>query len=248
MFHATRPVLAAYAMGGGPSLEKVLLARHVVIDHLLAEAIERGEIGQVVEVAAGLSPRGYLMSQRFRDRGLVYIEGDLPGMAARKRAIFTESGLESAKNHHIVELNALIDDGADSIGGVCGPLLDPNVGTAVITEGLINYFDTATVEGMWARFARFLGGYPRGVYLSDLHTEGQARAVPGAMLFKRMLAVVARGTVHLHFDDGSGARDALGRAGFADVHTHDPASFSTRVAVPAPVHTRPIYVIEARVS
>src|SRR2546430_2636763 len=52
------PNVVAHAVGG-PTLEGMLLARHRVIDLLLARAIDAGEISQVVEVAAGLSPRGW---------------------------------------------------------------------------------------------------------------------------------------------------------------------------------------------
>ena len=68
---------------GGPTLEGYLLARHVAIDTLLTAAIERDGITQVLEVAAGLSPRGLRFHRRYGDR-LTYVEADLPDMAARK--------------------------------------------------------------------------------------------------------------------------------------------------------------------
>src|ERR1043165_4288967 len=41
------------------SLEGMLLARHRLIDLRLQHAIDAGEITQIIEVAAGLSPRGW---------------------------------------------------------------------------------------------------------------------------------------------------------------------------------------------
>ncbi|MEM9489817.1 MAG: DUF1365 family protein [Myxococcota bacterium] len=87
MFRALQPANRLALAMGGSSLEAMLLARHRVIDHLLDSAIERGEIVQVVEIAAGLSPRGYRFARRHSRRGLLYIEGDLPGMCTRKRRI-----------------------------------------------------------------------------------------------------------------------------------------------------------------
>src|SRR5690349_24717114 len=40
-----------------PTLEGMLLARHRVIDLRLAQAIDAGEVEQIIEIACGLSPR-----------------------------------------------------------------------------------------------------------------------------------------------------------------------------------------------
>ena len=75
-------------------------------------------------------------------------------MIANKRAILAELGGESP-HHRTVEIDALVDSGPTSIGAICGSL-DPTRGTAIITEGLINYFDLDNVLGMWRRFAAAL--------------------------------------------------------------------------------------------
>ena len=211
MFHALRPMTFCYRMVGGPSLEQMLLARHLIIDELLERAITSGRVGQVVEVAAGLSPRGVGFVHRHEE--LVYVEGDLPGMAARKRRRLTNAGLMGA-NHHVVDLDALADDGECSIAAVGDRLLDPDVGTAVITEGLLGYFASDLVTAIWGRFADFLAGYPTGLYLSDLNL-GKSAALPGVKLFRRLLSMVARGEVHLHFDGAAQASGALMDCGFA---------------------------------
>src|SRR5688572_20826622 len=58
LYHAIRPVMAVARAVGQPTLEGLLLARHRVIDRILGDAIEAGRIGQVIEIAAGLSGRG----------------------------------------------------------------------------------------------------------------------------------------------------------------------------------------------
>jgi len=243
LYNALRPMNYAYRRMGGVTLEGMLLARHQVIDQLLSEAIESGRVGQVVEVAAGLSPRGYRFATRYRDRGLRYVEGDLPDMVRQKRAVLAAADL-SGDNHHVVELNALADDGEVSIVQVGDRLLDPNLGTAVITEGLLGYFSPDDVRGMWRRFAGFLDRYPSGLYLSDLNLAGDAGSMRGTRAFQKMLSVFARGQVYLHFDEQSHAAAELEACGFARAGLHDPKQFADQLYLDETARTV-IRVIEA---
>src|SRR3989440_11894372 len=59
LFESLRPLMIATGALRGVSLEAYLLARHRAIDALLERAIERGDVSQVIEVACGLSPRGW---------------------------------------------------------------------------------------------------------------------------------------------------------------------------------------------
>src|SRR6187455_3287990 len=68
LFDALAPAMAASRALGGPTLEGLLLARHRIIDDLLSSAIEDGRVKQVIEVACGMSPRGWRFAQRFGDR------------------------------------------------------------------------------------------------------------------------------------------------------------------------------------
>jgi len=194
-----------------PTLEGMLLARHRVIDRELAAAIDTGEISQVVEVACGLSPRGWRFARRYRDR-ITYIEADLPGMLATKRRILAALGDESP-HHRTQVVDALVASGPLSIAAICAQL-DPSRGTAIITEGLVNYFDRPTVVAMWSRFAQALARFPHGLYLSDL-ILGEANHGLLVHGFARLLSAFVRGRVHLHFDDAEDAEATLVDAGFA---------------------------------
>src|SRR5918912_703704 len=90
-FDALAPAMLASRAVGGPTLEGLLLARHRIIDELLTEAIEDGRVAQVIEIAAGMSPRGWRFAQRYGER-LTYVEADLPAMAARKRQALERMG------------------------------------------------------------------------------------------------------------------------------------------------------------
>lgn len=240
---ALRPMNLWYErLGGRPSLDQMLLARHRVLDHLMEREIRAGRVRQVIEVAAGLSPRGLTFTRRHPH--LVYVEADLPEMAESKRRRLARAGLAGV-NHRVVEGDALADSGPTSLGAIAGAHLDPAAGTAIVTEGLLAYFDRARVEGMWRRFARVLYGHPHGLYLSDVNLAGDAAGMRrGARAFLALLSAFARGRVHLHYDGPGDVEAALLAAGFARARAHLPAAFD-EVDVPARERGHVVRLIEA---
>ncbi len=211
--------VAAHAIGL-PTLEGLLLARHQLIDRRLTQAIDAGEISQVIEVAAGLSPRGWRFRTRYGNR-LTYIEADLPAMAQHKRRILAELGGETA-HHRTAEIDALADVGPTSIEALCNSL-DPTRGTAIITEGLVNYFDRDIVREIWARFGRALVRFPRGIYLSDIILREGNRG-PMVSGFSWLLGAFVRGRVHVDFDSAESVERDLDLAGLDGV-VLDPRDF-----------------------
>src|SRR3954470_4408343 len=123
---AALPQLPLHLLGQ-PTIEDVLLARHLVIDALLEEAIADGRVGQVLEVACGMSPRGWRFTERHPD--LVYVEADLPDMAADKRAALERIG--RPPTHRVVDLDALADDGPLSLPAVAERELAADTGLAI---------------------------------------------------------------------------------------------------------------------
>ncbi|HEY5949566.1 MAG TPA: class I SAM-dependent methyltransferase [Kofleriaceae bacterium] len=221
MYQALRGANAAAQAVGLPTLEGMLLARHRLIDLRLAQAIEAGEITQVVEVAAGLSPRGWRFRTRY-GKAVTYVEADLPAMIANKRRVLAELGGET-EHHRTVEIDALRDDGPTSIEAICATL-DKARGTAIITEGLINYFDRGSVASMWRRFSRALSKFPRGMYLSDIiMREGNRH--PLVQGFGALLGVFVRGRVHVHFANADDVEATLAAASFEGV-VLDPREFA----------------------
>lgn len=244
MHTALQPLHGLAAWAGAPTLEAFLLARHKLIDLLLEQAIAEGRVSQVIEVAAGLSPRGWRFKQKHRGK-LRYIECDLPGMAARKRHLIEQAGLMS-QGHEVLPLNALADTGPLSLSNLAEGL-DATQGTAIITEGLLNYFDTPTVQGMWARFASVLQRFPNGLYLSDLHLGNLDRGV-GVRAFKALLSTFVKGQVFLHFKHEQEAETELRRAGFAMAKLHNPRQFAAQLHLSMQPGTDAVRVVEARTS
>lgn len=218
MYHASRPLNAISRRLGAPTLEGFLLARHRSIDTQLEDAIASGAVSQVIEIAAGLSPRGWDFAQRHGDR-ITYIEADLPDMAAHKRQLLERAGLSRA-NHRAVALDALADAGPGSLAELADSL-DSGRGVAIITEGLVNYFPPDAVLGMWRRFATTLQRFPVGLYLSDLHLASDNRGI-GVAAFMKLLSTFVRGRVYLHFDSPHAAADALRTAGFETAVARNP--------------------------
>jgi O-methyltransferase involved in polyketide biosynthesis len=208
------PMAVNRALGGG-TLEAYLLARHRAIDALLERAIERRGVTQVIEVACGLSPRGWRFTRRYPDR-LTYVEADLPAMAQRKRAALQRMGSLSER-HQVAEVDALRDQGPGSLVELTATL-EERQGLAIVTEGLLGYLPRVAVDGIWRRVARALAGFASGFYASDLHLgvvqNLQVRA------FRVLLSAFVRGRVHLHFDSAADATRALEAAGFHSAAIH----------------------------
>lgn len=189
---------------GGPDLDGLLLARHRAIDDDLEAAIADGRVGQVLEIACGMSPRGWRFTERHPD--LVYVEADLPGMAARKRAALARIGRPGT--HRVREIDALAPDGPLSLRAVVAAEMDASRGLAVITEGLLNYLSPAAVRSLWREIAAIAD-----LYLADLFVRADAPPLIGRA-FSAALAAFVRSPISLHFADAQEARDELLAAGF----------------------------------
>jgi O-methyltransferase involved in polyketide biosynthesis len=204
------PVNALGRRAFGVSLEPFLIARHRGIDALLTAAIDAGEVGQVVEVAAGLSPRGWRLHQRYGST-ICYIETDLPEMAARKQAALRRAG-GLDEFHRVEPLDATLPSGPGSLAALLAGL-DPERGTAIISEGLLNYLRRDALLAMWARFATALAGFRHGRYYSDLHLDNRS-SVP-IHVFTLALSAFVRGRVELHFSSTAEVEHNLRATGFA---------------------------------
>lgn len=221
LFELLHPIMGASATLGRPSLESYLLARHRAINARLERAIEDGGMTQVIEVAAGLSPRGWRFAQRYGER-IEYIEADLPAMAMRKRRALERIG-SLRPGHRVCELDALRDAGPQSLAALTDSL-DPRRGLVIITEGLLGYLSPDDLQGLWRRFARVLQPFAAGRYLSDLHL-GSAQP-PEVRAFRLVLSAFVRGRVYLHFRDAGEAAAELRRAGFATAEVRPAAEIA----------------------
>ena len=219
-FHAAlTPLNVTYGLlSGRPDLDAMLVARHRAIDGLLEREITAGRVGQVLEIAAGLSGRGHRFARRFP--ALRYVETDLPAMASHKRRALDEGHLRGP-NHEVRPLDALAADGPASLDAVAANL-EPSRGLAIVTEGLLSYLPRDAVLSLWRRIAMTLGRFPHGVYVSDLHLAGDVDGMWIPELFRVGLAVFARGEVRYHFASADETVAALQAVGFREARVHLP--------------------------
>jgi O-methyltransferase involved in polyketide biosynthesis len=213
LFDALEPAMRASRALGGPTLEGLLLARHRIIDDALTQAIDDGRIAQVLEIAAGMSPRGWRFAERYGER-LTYVEADLPEMAKRKRRALERIG-SLGEQHRVIEIDATSDE---SLTAVTEPL-DRRKGLAIVTEGLLTYFAHDDVLGMWRRFAGELSRFESSLYLADIRIGGVDRGI-AERIFRVALSSFVQRQVHVHFDGDAEAVEALRAAGFREARLH----------------------------
>ena len=89
----------------------------------------------------------------------------------------------------------------------------------IVTEGLLTYLDDETVDRLWARLARVLERFSKGVYLSDLRFARPWRGIT-EHAFDAILTAFVRGKVHPYRGDEATATAALRSAGFKEARLH----------------------------
>ncbi|MGG2398718.1 class I SAM-dependent methyltransferase [Pseudomonas sp. SH1-B] len=228
----------------GLDIETLLLQRHLQIDALLTEAIELQGVRQVVEIACGLSPRGRRFCSRYPN--IQYLEADLPAMAARKRLLLHGEGWLDGR-HQVRAVDILAAHGNQCLGALFAGL-DRSQPVLVITEGLVNYFPLALIEGFWSRLAAELGGFPEAVYLTelypDLHEHPRYRQLRwGVDLIGRL----TRGSYSLYCRDHNEIIAGFRRCGFARVQVLDPAAEAPSLGLPSARLPGLVRVIQAQV-
>jgi O-methyltransferase involved in polyketide biosynthesis len=229
VFRVVNAYLTLYGLlnPGWHSLKHTLLHRHAGIEHLLRES----NCSQVIEIAAGFSPRGSAISA---DHSIRYFEVDLPAVIAAKRALLrtTPAGQVVLRRENLTLLE----------GDVAA--MDWKRFTAcpsfIITEGLMMYFDRAAQMLIWREIAEFVRTN-RGEYVFDyLPAPDEPKRSFTGRLLSRM-----RGSQRRAFPcDGRNRHeiaDDLRAAGFKKIAVHTSAVFAGAWRLPhAKAHTRVI--------
>jgi O-methyltransferase involved in polyketide biosynthesis len=225
----------------GVHFDALMISRHVGIDTVLARHVDAGKVTQVVELAAGLTPRGWRFKQRYGTK-LAYVETDLPHMAKMKRGLLEKSKL-GTPGHRVETVNVLLDDGPGSLAQLADTL-DPKAGVAVITEGLMAYLDPPTAQQVWKRIATMLKRFPRGVYLADAYVKTDRYGIAGKV-FRGIVSRVVGGRMYVHFDSLVHAERVLAKAGFAQVTLHKPDTIEQTREFAAPRGGNRVRILEA---
>jgi O-methyltransferase involved in polyketide biosynthesis len=113
-------------------------ARYKSTSHALEELLRATGIKQVVELAAGMSPRGLTFSENFPD--VVYLETDLEGMLEKKRRIVAslmENGI-APKRDNLKFCNLDVTKPEDF--GRAIKVINPDKPVIFVAEGVLPYY------------------------------------------------------------------------------------------------------------
>lgn len=202
----------------GDSMRTTLRQRHSLIDRQLDLFLAEHPDAQVLEIATGLSPRGWRYRQKFPN--LVYVEADLPEMAAAKRQALSQ-----------IETPAPRIEAVDLFGEGFQQLLESFDSTkplVIISEGLINYFTKDMLNDLWTRLAHGLKQFPIGVYLTDLYPEPVTRRLAKLIWnSSKILKVMSRSAFAFHFVSPVEVTTAMKTAGFSQSVVFQPSAPKT---------------------
>lgn len=198
----------------GHSITTTLRARHTLIDREIERLIAAHPDLQVLELAAGLSPRGWRFKQRHPQ--LVYVEADLPQMAQTKQQALAQI---SDPVPEVVPLDVFTAQFEQVLGH-----FDPQRPLLIVSEGLVNYFDLTLLAQLWQRLATGLQDFVQGFYITDLYarpvTHPRARLI---LSTARLLKYVSRSAFAYHYESPAEVEAALQQAGFQRVQVFQPS-------------------------
>ena len=202
------PVLPTYMK----DFHRYLFIRHRAFEERLDATVP----DMVIEVAAGLSPRGLTYARRWaRTR---YLELDLPNMVAAKRKRL--QSLRLPPNYHLAETDILARDFIERL-----PLKPtPDQTLMVITEGLMDYLNMAEKHRAWENIVALMKmAAPDSRYLMECWPR--QRVLPaspaGRLGVKGVSMLVGRRVDENLHENRKEAEAALRQAGFATVSRPD---------------------------
>lgn len=244
MYNAVRPINFVGEQLLGMSLGDMLLQRHRIMDHRIRQLIEQEGVTQILEIACGLSPRGYTFSRQYPH--LHYVEADLPGMATRKQSLLLRhQGF--GPNHKVVACNIFESGEPNGLDHVLANVLEPGRPTIIITEGLVNYFDLPTISGFWKKLAQLGQQFPAAWYITDLVPEVKEfhkRVLVSAA--QKALGVMTQSRTNLHFRTDPDVERGFRQCGFQSVTVHRPEDFYDVLDIPRSEGESYVRVVEAR--
>jgi len=177
-------------------------ARYRAVSRLLEEKAAT----QVLELAAGLSPR----SMEFSQRGVVYVEADLQDSIALKREVVTAILGSVPANLHLSATSVL--DRAQLLA-CCSPFVTGH-SVAVTTEGLLRYLTFEEKTRLAANVHEILRRYGGWWITPDIHLRSWAER-QSATYHQRERETLGRSLDSNYFADLDHARGFFEGCGFA---------------------------------
>lgn len=218
LFNLLNPIETLTEKLTGQSIRYTLKERHRLIDRQLNTLIAQYPNLQVIEIAAGLSPRGWSYRQTHPE--IRYIEADLPDMANIKQQALIKLGQPNAE---IIGVDLFSTEFANYL-----QTLDTSKPLVIISEGLINYFNKDNLLKLWQVISQGLKLFPKGYYITDLYPEPKQNKI-GSLLKEgsKVLKILSRSDVGLLFESPVEASNHFKKAGFNEVNIYQPSADTT---------------------
>lgn len=236
MYHSTKPLFSSMTRAGLTTPPEFCIQRHRIMDARLPEL----RPAQVVELAAGLSPRGLAFAHRHR---VPCLDVDLPSMVAAKKSMLAGRAPEHYAQHPL-DLLASEDYARD-----LQPALQRVAPTVVITEGLLPYFSADQVQQIFDRIAALLRWCGGGTYLTDIHHQDAVdRLGPTAKLFRWGLHAFSRTPQKKLIPSFEQGQQMVLAAGFDRAEGHHPSQWHQALSLPLPRKDSGLMIYEAQLD
>jgi len=204
----------------GGSMRTTLKQRHTMLDHDLEKLIQEHPDLQVLEIACGLSPRGWWFRQHYPS--ITYRELDLPDMAQTK-----QNALQQIEKNapEILSVDLFTEAFAQAF-----EVFDPSRPLVVISEGLINYFDKDLLKQLIQSIAHYGASFKKFHYLTDLYPEPVKNKLASIIWnSSKLLKLMSRSSFSFHFKTPLEVKDFFKDAGFNQVNVEQPQIFFGQV-------------------
>lgn len=205
----------------GGSMRTTLKTRHTLLDDHLTQLIQQYPDLQVLEIAAGLSPRGWWFRSHYPM--IDYRELDLPNMAETKQMALMQI---SNAQPEVLSADLFSADFQKAFA-----VFDPKRPLVVISEGLINYFDKTLLKQLIQSIAQYGAGFAALHYLTDLYPEPVQNKLANVIWSSsKLLKLMSRSAFSFHFIHPTEVIDFFKASGFNTVQVIQPKAYFNKSA------------------
>lgn len=203
----------------GGSMRSTLKQRHTIIDQCLQSLIETHHNIQILEIACGLSPRGWTF--RKNHPNLIYRELDLPDMAATKQYALSKIEKNSPE---VFAIDLFSDTFIDIF-----QQFDTNKPLVIISEGLINYFELDVLAELIIKLSKHGKSFPAFYYLTDIYPEPiKNKLAHFIWSSSKLLKWISRSSFRFHFQNPLETILFFKQAGFQKIRVIQPQTLKNR--------------------
>lgn len=200
----------------GGSMRTTLKQRHQMIDESLEQLIAQYPNLQILEIASGLSPRGWAFRKKYPE--IDYRELDLPDMAATKTQALQHIQADSPQ---VLSADLFSDDFQNAFN-----VFDPTRALVIVSEGLINYFDQVHIQKLLENIVQYGTAFQALHYLTDLYPEPTQNKLANVIWSSsKLLKVISRSAFSFHFKTPQAVQNFFQEAGFAQVDVLQPNQY-----------------------